>query len=111
MITLLENTSRRFNLHTLLFTVVEWPEVYQKVMYLARLMKLSPLVGKNMYAGASFEAGNAWLRRSDINSNDLIYAGSAFIGIDSTIGPVYFGFGHAEGGMNAVYLSLGAMQF
>jgi NTE family protein len=81
------------------------------VIYLVRVMKLSPLVGKNLYAGASFEVGNDWRKRSDINSNDLIYAGSVFIGIDSNIGPIYIGLGHAEGNMTALYFSLGARQF
>jgi NTE family protein len=82
-----------------------------EIIYFARVLKLSTLVGKAIYAGASFEAGNAWLRRSDISSQDLIYAGSVFVGIDSNLGPIYLGFGHAEGGMNALYFSLGARQF
>ncbi len=81
------------------------------VIYLVKLKKLSPLVGKNLYAGASFEAGNTWQTRSDVNSNDLIYAGSVFIGIDSNIGPIYIGFGHAEGNQSAIYFSLGSKQF
>jgi NTE family protein len=79
-----------------------------EVLYFARVLKLSKLVGSAMYVGASFEAGNAWLKRSDISSQDLIYAGSIFVAIDSNIGPIYLGFGHAEGGMNALYFSLGA---
>jgi len=81
------------------------------VIYSARVMKLSPLVGKYLYAGASFEAGNAWFNRSDVSTNDLIYAGSVFLGIDSSIGPIYMGFGHAEGGISALYFSLGARQY
>jgi NTE family protein len=82
-----------------------------EVIYMARILKLSKLVGSAIYAGASFEAGNAWLRRSSISSNDLIYAGSVFIGIDSNIGPIYIGLGHAEGNMTALYFSLGARQY
>ena len=82
-----------------------------EVVYFVKLLKLSKLVGSALYGGASFEAGNAWLRRSDVSSHDLIYAGSIFVGIDSNIGPIYIGFGHAEGNMNALYFSLGARQF
>ena len=82
-----------------------------EIIYLARIKKLSPLIGGNLYAGASFEAGNAWRTRSDANSNDLIYAGSVFIGIESNIGPIYIGLGHAEGNMTALYFSLGAKQY
>jgi len=81
------------------------------VIYFARVLKFSKLIGSAMYAGASFEAGNAWRRRSDVSSQDIIYAGSIFVAIDSNIGPIYIGFGHAEGGMNALYFSLGSRSF
>jgi NTE family protein len=51
------------------------------------------------------------MKRSDVSSGDLIYAGSVFLGIDSNIGPIYLGLGHAEGNMTAIYFSLGAKQF
>jgi NTE family protein len=82
-----------------------------EIIYFARVLKLSKLVGSAIYAGASFEAGNAWNTRSDVSSGDLIYAGSVFLGIDSNIGPIYIGIGHSEGNMTAVYFSLGAKQF
>ncbi len=82
-----------------------------EAVYLLRLKRLSPLLGGNMYAGASFEAGNAWPDRSDAGTGDLIYAGSLFLGIESNIGPIYFGLGYAEGGQTAVYFSLGAKQY
>ncbi|HNY63954.1 MAG TPA: patatin-like phospholipase family protein [Deltaproteobacteria bacterium] len=82
-----------------------------EVIYLARVRKLSPLVGGNLYAGASFEAGNVWFDRSDVSTGDLIHAGSVFIGIDSNIGPIYLGFGYAECGQSALYFSLGGKQF
>jgi NTE family protein len=82
-----------------------------EVVYIARIKRLSPLIGGNLYAGGSFEAGNAWRTRSEVNTNDLIYAGSLFIGIESNIGPIYIGFGHAEGNQNAIYFSLGAKQY
>ncbi len=59
------------------------------------------------YVGASLEAGNVWDDRSDIGFDDVIVAGSAFIGMDTPLGPVYLAYGHAEGGRNSAYLSLG----
>jgi NTE family protein len=41
----------------------------------------------------------------------MIYAGSIFVGADSNIGPIYIGFGLAEGGTNAIYFSLGAKPY
>ena len=60
-----------------------------------------------VYLGATLEAGNVWDDRGDMAFNDLIIAGSMFLGLDSPIGPVYLAYGHAEGGNDSVYLFLG----
>jgi len=60
-----------------------------------------------VYLGATLEAGNVWDDRDDMAFDDLIVAGSVFVGLDSPIGPVYFAYGHAEGGNDSVYLFLG----
>jgi NTE family protein len=59
------------------------------------------------YAGASLEAGNTWKERSDIRLDQTRIAGALFLGADTILGPVYFGYGHADGGNNAIYLYLG----
>lgn len=63
--------------------------------------------GVPVYLGASLEAGNIWQSRSDMKFDDLILAGSLFIGLDTPLGPLYLAYGHAEGGKNAGYLFLG----
>lgn len=50
------------------------------------------------YVGASLEAGNAWLDRSDVGFNDLVYGGNLFFGVDTPIGPLYLGGGYSRGG-------------
>ncbi len=60
-----------------------------------------------VYAGASIEAGNAWLHRRDATLDDLILAGSIFLGIDSPLGPVFLGAGFSEGRQRALYLRIG----
>jgi NTE family protein len=50
------------------------------------------------YAGASLEAGNAWLDRSDVGFGDLVYGGNLFFGVDTPIGPLYVGGGYSQGG-------------
>ncbi len=60
-----------------------------------------------VYVGASIEAGNVWLRRSDASLDDLIVAGSLFLGVDSPFGPVYLGAGLGEGRQRALYLRIG----
>ena len=60
-----------------------------------------------LYLGASLEAGNVWDDRSDMGFDDLIVAGSGFLGADTPLGPVYLAYGHAEGGNDSVYFFLG----
>jgi NTE family protein len=59
------------------------------------------------YIGGSLEVGNAWQRRDDIDVDGLITAGTVFIGLDSFVGPLYVGYGLAEGGRGSFYLFLG----
>lgn len=60
-----------------------------------------------VYAGASIETGNVWLRRNDVTADELLYAGSLFIGIDSPVGPVFLGAGFGENDQRALYLQIG----
>jgi len=59
------------------------------------------------YFGGTLEAGNVWQTRDDIDLSDPIVAGSVFLGADTPVGPLFLGYGRAEGGNDAWYLSLG----
>jgi NTE family protein len=59
------------------------------------------------FAGMSLEIGNVWESREDISSDDSIVGGSFWAGVDTPVGPVYVGYGRAEGGEDAFYISLG----
>jgi len=61
------------------------------------------------YLGASLEAGNTWQDIDDIKFNNLITAGSLFIGFDSVIGPLYVAYGIAENNKSSFYFYLGKM--
>jgi NTE family protein len=63
--------------------------------------------GVPVYLGASLEAGNVWQDRNDMSIDDLLIAGSAFVGLDTPVGPIYLAYGHAEGGNRSAYLFLG----
>jgi NTE family protein len=67
------------------------------------------LLGTSIYVGGSIETGGVWFESDDISSDSLQTAGSIFAGIDSPIGPIYFAYGHAEGGVNSIYLSIGSL--
>ncbi|MFV2003684.1 MAG: patatin-like phospholipase family protein [Gammaproteobacteria bacterium] len=60
-----------------------------------------------MYAGFSLETGNAWDFKSDINTENLRYAGSAFVAADTFLGPVYLAIGVTNKNETAVYFNIG----
>jgi NTE family protein len=64
-------------------------------------------LGRNLYAGISLEAGNAWRSQSEVRYDDLRKSASLFLGLESLIGPVYLGYGRTWGGDSAVYLLFG----
>jgi len=59
------------------------------------------------YIGLSFEVGNTWSRRGDISYASAHKDVSAFLGLDTFLGPVYLGTGYDDSGNNAFYLFLG----
>ncbi len=59
------------------------------------------------FAGMSLELGNVWASRADISARDSIFGGSFWAGVDTPVGPIYVGYGRAEGGEDAFYVSLG----
>jgi len=60
-----------------------------------------------MYAGFSLEAGNAWIHTHDINADNIRLAGSAFIGADTFLGPIYIALGATDKGESAIYFNIG----
>jgi NTE family protein len=60
-----------------------------------------------VYVGGSIEAGNTFERVKAIRAQNLTVAGSVFLGIDTPLGPLYIGYGIAEGGHDSGYLRLG----
>ena len=50
-----------------------------------------------IYAGASYEAGNVWLDRDDVDTGSLLSGGSLFLGTRTPLGPGYVSVGYTEG--------------
>jgi NTE family protein len=69
--------------------------------------RLNHSVWVPVYAGISLEAGNVWDTHEQIGIDNLRYAGAAYAGADTPLGPLYVAFGLAAGGENSVYLYLG----
>jgi NTE family protein len=61
------------------------------------------------FVGFSVEVGNAWDDRDDISLPDSIWGGSVWAGVDTPAGPVFLGYGTAEGGQDAFYVYLGRL--
>ena len=80
-----------------------------RAVYYRRVGERSPIFSLPFYFGASLEAGNVWDSRDDISVDSLIVAGSLFVGLESILGPVFLGIGHAETGDTSVYLSFGSL--
>lgn len=76
---------------------------YQRQFYKSRLFQA--------YFGASLESGNTWMDSSDISLSDTITSGSLYLGLDSALGPLYFGYGYADSGDSSFYLFMGNPWF
>ncbi len=77
-------------------------------VYYRRLTDAQALFSVPVYLGGSLEAGGVWDRRRQIGS-DAIAAGSVFLGVDTFLGPIFLGYGYAQGGHSALYLTFGSL--
>ncbi len=59
------------------------------------------------FAGVSVELGNTWQSRDDISAAGSVLGGSFWGGVSTPVGPIYIGYGRAEGGEDAFYVTLG----
>lgn len=80
--------------------------VFSLVNYTLLTGERADVFGMPVYLGGSIETGNVVNRRSQL-FNDLVLAGSVFLGVESILGPVYFGYGMAEGGHDSLTLFIG----
>jgi len=76
-----------------------------RIVVFQRLAKFNSLIGTGIYGGGSVETGNTW--NDSVTLSNLRFAGSLFISADTLIGPLYLGYGLADGGHGTAYLSLG----
>lgn len=85
--------------HTLLTQLIAYNEAW----------KIKKAFINDIIIGASIEAGAVWDRRKDVklNRDQALFAGCIFMGTDTKLGPLALGYGYAEGGHHAVYLSIG----
>lgn len=77
------------------------------LVYFQQLGRIPGPLGDGVYVGFSAEAGNVWENNSAVDLGDLRYAGSVFTGLGTVLGPIYLGYGRADGGEDSYYLFLG----
>lgn len=75
--------------------------------YRYRLHMLPPTLGRGVYATARTDVGNVWETERDVDASDVRVGGSLGFGLDTIMGPIYAGYGRAEGGFGRFYMSLG----
>jgi len=81
---------------------------YASLTYLLRIDERSRLpVDLPVYLGFVAEAGNVWQSHQEVSAKDLIFGGAVIIGVDSPLGPVYFGYGQTKDRRSSFYLKLG----
>ncbi len=78
-------------------------------IYYHRLTQQGLLFDLPMYIAGSIEGGNVWEDYDDVSFNDLIGAGSIFLGVDLPVGPLQFGYGRTFDGRSAIYLTFGSL--
>ena len=76
------------------------------VLFGGYLYELADVLGRGAFAGGTLEYGNAWQSRDAIG-DDMILNGSVYLGFDSWIGPMLFGYGLREGGNGVLFLEIG----
>lgn len=79
--------------------------MFGRIVYTRRLARSSFLDG--VYAGLSLEVGR--MRRPLIPNNEqgILQSAALYLGIDTPVGPLYIGYGHANHGFDSLYLFLG----
>jgi NTE family protein len=78
------------------------------VQYRQRVGFLNETLGTAAYLGGTFELGNVFQRLDGTPSKGTLASGSAFLAVDSKIGPVYLAYGLSQGGRSMIYLYLGS---
>lgn len=78
------------------------------VMY-RRTGNTSRLFSLPMFVGASLETGNAWATKGEVDADDLILAGSLFVGFSTPLGPMFLAYGGNDEGESSWYLTFGSL--
>jgi NTE family protein len=80
-----------------------------RVVYYRRVAHADSLLTIPLYVGGSLEWGGFWRSRNQVDVDGMQTAGSIFVGADTFLGPVFLGYGRAQGGHDSFYLTFGSL--
>jgi NTE family protein len=89
------------------FRVNELTGQHYALVFVGYTWQLAEVFGRSALVGGTIEYGNAWERRSNMAWDDGILNASIYLGFDSWIGPMLFGYGWREGGHGVMFLEIG----
>ncbi len=72
-----------------------------------QLSSRSGVLGMASYIGASLEYGGFWQDSGNFSTSAFLLGGSAYLGLDTLLGPVFIGIGIAEGGERTAFVFIG----
>ncbi len=75
--------------------------------YYYKAVETLPVIGNGLFAGAVVESGNVWAVNEDVDLGDLRSSVTLFIAAETFFGPLFVGYGVAEGSNDRFYLNLG----
>lgn len=78
-----------------------------RLVYSWRFTDLPQALGRGVYLGGTFEAGEVRNRFDPTTAGGALYCGSVFFAADTILGPFYLAYGHAKDGSDAFYIMLG----
>ncbi|MCB1600827.1 MAG: patatin-like phospholipase family protein [Xanthomonadales bacterium] len=71
------------------------------------LYELADVMGRSAYFGSTVEFTNAWDQRSQLRLDRSVVNAGVYLGFDSWIGPMLFGYGVRESGDGTLFLEIG----
>ncbi len=78
-----------------------------RLVYSWRFTDLPQALGRGIYLGGTFEAGEVSNRFDPTTASGTLFCGSLFFAMDTILGPFYLAYGHAKDGSDAFYIMLG----
>ncbi|RFU43678.1 patatin [Paraburkholderia sp. DHOC27] len=81
--------------------------LYGRVTYLGQLKHLESGPMRDLFIGTSLEAGNVWSTSKGFGRGPWRSSASVFLGMTTSLGPLYLGVAAAPAGVHEVYFQLG----